>query len=310
MHCLHGQNRCPISRDIRRKCKKCRLIHCFQMGMQKDYFLSESEKQRRRERVQNNDVVLSNITFCGILSSEDWSVIEKIQLSYSQHLQHRSSPCSYELLDQLSALIYWSQTRNETAINLIRFSRDIDEFELLNSTDRFTLIKYNFLVLSFVITCFKYDPLVGLYSEFHNETWDAFHRLVTIYRRKGDFYEILDAKMQLLFKVTGQEPVVLCLLVIILLFSKGVSISDEEPPLNDPLAVHRAQSHYTILLWNYLIHKQGEQKTIKQFIDLTYVILQIQSTIKDFRTFISTQLLSPETIDQVPPMIQSMLNIM
>ena len=211
MHCLHGQNQCPASHDEGRKCTKCRLVHCFKMGMQKDHFLSESEKQRRREPIHNNDA-RQDIS-CEILSTEDWSVIEKIQSSYFQHLQHHSTTCSYDFFDPLSALIYCSHIRNETAINLVRFSRNINEFEMLDSTDRLTLVKYNFLVLSFLIKCFNCDPLIGSYSEFPNESWNAFHRLLTIYRKDGDFYEILETEMQLLLKLTERDPVLLCLLV-------------------------------------------------------------------------------------------------
>jgi hypothetical protein len=43
-----------VSHGTRRKCQQCRLKRCFVMGMRKDYFVSEEEKQRRRKRHTDN----------------------------------------------------------------------------------------------------------------------------------------------------------------------------------------------------------------------------------------------------------------
>lgn len=40
-----------MSDGKRQKCQQCRLKRCFMMGMKKDYFISEEEKQRRRKRL-------------------------------------------------------------------------------------------------------------------------------------------------------------------------------------------------------------------------------------------------------------------
>ena len=43
-----------MSYGTRRKCQQCRLKRCFDMGMKKDYFVSEEEKQRRQKRRADN----------------------------------------------------------------------------------------------------------------------------------------------------------------------------------------------------------------------------------------------------------------
>lgn len=39
---------------MRRKCPKCRLERCFAMGMNKDFIVSNEEKERRRKRLEEN----------------------------------------------------------------------------------------------------------------------------------------------------------------------------------------------------------------------------------------------------------------
>lgn len=38
----------------RRFCKRCRLRKCFEIGMRKEYILTEEEKIRKRQRIEEN----------------------------------------------------------------------------------------------------------------------------------------------------------------------------------------------------------------------------------------------------------------
>ena len=38
----------------RRFCKRCRLRKCFEIGMRKEYILTEEEKMRKRMRIEEN----------------------------------------------------------------------------------------------------------------------------------------------------------------------------------------------------------------------------------------------------------------
>ena len=161
----------------------------------------------------------------------------------------------------------------------------------------------------FLNKCLTYNSPGGLYSEFPREAWDMIRHLLTIHRESQDLYQGMENKMQLLLKATEQDPTLIYLLIVILLFSKGLSMSDDEIPLHDSLAVNRAQSRYIKLLWSYLLSKQGEKKTIIQFIQITSVILQLQLTARQFRGFIYTQLGSTDNVDKLAPLMQSILNI-
>ncbi|CAF4540969.1 unnamed protein product, partial [Rotaria sp. Silwood2] len=59
IRCRTGQNQCSIFHDSHRKCQRCRLEKCFAMGMRKDFILSEEEKQKRRERLEENRQLLN-----------------------------------------------------------------------------------------------------------------------------------------------------------------------------------------------------------------------------------------------------------
>ena len=54
LRCYTNQGRCSVSHETHRKCPRCRLDRCFEVGMRKDFILSEEEKQRRKQRLEEN----------------------------------------------------------------------------------------------------------------------------------------------------------------------------------------------------------------------------------------------------------------
>ncbi|CAF1163507.1 unnamed protein product [Rotaria sp. Silwood1] len=357
IRCRTGQNRCSISHNSHRKCQRCRLEKCFAMGMRKDFIVSEEDKQKRRERLEenrqlfnkrqsstestssltnayvsaslsgtdrllmdtNNDNPVSHDktdlnrklrTSSQSISIEDWSDIESIRSSYSSIFQNHNSLCrSFDTSDRNSALISWSQFASQTALKMIKFFQQIDEFESLNDDDRFTLIKYNLLPLYMIQKCLNYNPLTGTFVNRNNEDVLKRRQFFALCYGTSGIREKFMSLIRSFSKVTEQDSILLNLLLVILLFSKGLSMSENEPTLNDELAVNRAQSHYTKLTWNYLVHKQGEKKTSKQFTQILTEIERLQSFTKYFREFFLTQTKSTDTLERFAPLMQAVLNV-
>ena len=48
------EEKCRMDPANRRFCKRCRLKRCFEIGMRKEYILSDDEKLQKRIKIENN----------------------------------------------------------------------------------------------------------------------------------------------------------------------------------------------------------------------------------------------------------------
>jgi hypothetical protein len=244
------------------------------------------------------------------LSIEDWVVIENVRSSFLSAFQNGDTKCcSADVSDRASALISWSHVADQRAMHFINFFRQIGEFEGLHVDDRFILIKYNIVPLFPIYKCFYYDRINHSFPCGENQEVNKHHQFYMLCFESNDVRESFINSSISLAELTEQDPILLSLLLIILLFSQGLSMSEDEPSLKDPLAVYRAQSYYTRILWNYMINKQGETKTFKRFTRLFTEFFRMQLTNKKFREFLRVQLTKSVDVDRIAPLMQSVLNI-
>ncbi|CAF1046030.1 unnamed protein product [Adineta steineri] len=244
------------------------------------------------------------------LSVEDWISIENVRTAFLSIFENAHADCACNnVSDRTNALISWSQFVSKISLNLIKYFRQIDEFENLHNDDRFLLIKYNLHSILPIFKCFIYKPNNDCCSFDNNAAAKKQRQFFMLF---GDSYGIRDGFINLvhsLVKLTGQDPTLLSLLMLVVLFTPGISMNIEEPLLKDPLAVHRAQNHYTQLLWNYLISKQGEIQACKHFTQLLSAMFQIRSVSKNSQEFIRYQMISSDVVNQIAPVMQSVLHI-
>lgn len=57
-----GKDQCSVEYSMPRKCQKCRLKRCLEMGMRKDFLLSEETKQKRRKHAEKTRKITTTTT--------------------------------------------------------------------------------------------------------------------------------------------------------------------------------------------------------------------------------------------------------
>lgn len=89
LKCLF-ENRCMIDRVTRRFCSKCRLLKCFQIGMKREWILTDEQKQIKRVKIMHNKQIrqqrTSSPTSNASISSERNLEIHKSAASNSPQL--------------------------------------------------------------------------------------------------------------------------------------------------------------------------------------------------------------------------------
>ena len=256
-----------------------------------------------------NSNLIEDILF-ETLSNEDWVTVQSVESSFLSVFQVPiEEPTSIDLTDHTSALAIFSQHAIQTTLRFINFIRQIDEFESLHADDRFILIKYNILALFPISKCFYYKPTNDVCLPGKTEQEERKHQLWFSCNNSINIHDIFQKLVLSLVELTGQDSTLLSLLLTILMFSQGLSMNKDEPRLQDPLAVNRAQSYYTKLLWNYLVNKWGERQSCRFFTKLLTVIFRMQSATKIVRDFCHMKFTTPDTVDKLEPLLQTILHI-
>lgn len=306
--CITGRGDCSVSHEVHRKCAKCRFERCLTVGMRKDFVLSQQQKQIRFKKYfeKKNSATLNE---------HEWLLIENIRKSYLQIFREEDDLIDYSKLnvaDQKSALILWSQIGNATILKVIRFVQQIEQFNQLNNDDRFILIKYNLLSLFSLTKCAKFNLKYRDFIYAMEKTTDIIMKRIQFYVLCFESDGLRNSFLNLvccLLEITEEDPIILSLLLLIILFSQGISMNENEPSLHQSIDVYRTQSYYVEILHKYLIQKQGEFKTYQQFIRILHGIFQIQLITKKFLDFFRCHYLTNETVDRVDPLMQSILHI-
>lgn len=282
--------------------------------MKKDFMLTDEEKQRRREQLEQKRNLISTSTPVDVdrvlMAAEDWLTIENVRSAFVSFIGTDHIQCACVDVSNLSsALISLSQFFHQNTLRFINFFRQINEFDHLHSDDRFVLIKYNIFPLFLISKCFYYKPINDCCSDGDNEEAVRHRRFFTLCGCSTDIRDAFVKIVLSLVQLTEQDPGVLSLLVAILIFSRGLSMNEEEPLLKDLSTVNQAQCHYTRLFWNYLVHRHGEFQAVQRFIRLLALILRIQLFAKLLREFLRSRYMTSDMADRIAPLMQAALNI-
>lgn len=322
MRCLTGEHHCSVDYQTRRKCTRCRLEKCFSVGMKKEFILTDEQKQRRKKiepqsiskmSTESNQICKEIDRNCNNndnLSIEDRLIIEKLQCSFVRLFEDGQEQCAcVDVTDRTSALITWSHFVQQITLRFVNYFRQIEQFEQLDLDDRSTLIKYNVFPVTLLSKCFYYKTINDCCSEDDNEHSRRQRRMLLLCTGTNETRQLFVQMVLSLVELTKQDPVILSLLAIILLFSRGLSMSENESLLNKSIDVYQVQSFYLKVLWNYLLTQSGPLETEKFFSNLITIILRIQSSSYKMRQYFQREYTTSDAVDQIAPLIQTVLNI-
>lgn len=240
------------------------------------------------------------------LTGQDLEVINNIHSLFLSIVNEcEESPNLDDPSDRSSELICCLQFNNEIALQIIKFCRLIDSFQNLNVDDRLIMIKYNITVLFCISTCY-----ISKETNDYSSAKEEEKRQMYILCNQSDYIYEMVINVGITFNdIIEEDQVLLSLILVVILFSKGLSMNENEPLLKDSLAVYRAQAYYTKLLWNYMIKKQGETKTCKNFTRLLTAIFRAQSAAVRFRQFLSSHVTALDAVDDIAPLMRTILHI-
>ena len=242
---------------------------------------------------------------------KEWRIIDKFRSLFVSQFQNDGSQQPFmNVNDRISALISWAYVANQNALRFIDFFRQIDQFEQLNNDDRFSLIKSNTFPRYPILKSFHFNRTTNNCCSNGNDQEinksNQFYQLCFGVDGLRDSFQSL---VRSLVELTEQDPIILSLSITILMFYEGLSINDDRLSLKDGLNVNRIQSYYVQILWKYLLSKWNEDKTWKYFIRFLPVLFRIESTGKHLSEYVRGQISNTNAVEQVSPLLQSLLHI-
>uniref|UniRef100_A0A1C7D015 Uncharacterized protein n=1 Tax=Biomphalaria glabrata TaxID=6526 RepID=A0A1C7D015_BIOGL len=254
------EEKCKMDVSNRRFCKRCRLRKCFEIGMRKEYILTDEEKMRKRQRIEENrkfrDVDRSKMQSMDISSSaaprlrplepEEESAINEIVSAYRQSLEicvesevSRHHPSMIELVNIAEISVR----------RVIDMSKKIKSFKALSQADQISLLKggsIELLIIRSVIT-FDVDKMQFL-DPYDKEKYAMTTDQLKMGQGSGLFDEHMRFVKSLAIDLQADETVLILLLMIAL-------YSPDRPQITDKHYVAEEQERYALLLLRYLESK-------------------------------------------------------
>jgi len=219
------------------------------------------------------------------------------------------------ITNRRSGLIYTVSLFHEIILKLITFIRSIPEFELLNEQDRFIIVKYNSPIVIYMYFCLHYNRQKNLVLISDAETEE--HAMAC---QQLSFYcfgveiELLSVELYRSIKeLTNDDPIILQLILVILIFTKSVSAEDivenEQPIVVSSKQVYEAQSIYADLLFRYMIEKYSTyDQAALRYSKLIQKIFQMQLLARAYQEYLREQLADTRD-DELNPITKSILRI-
>jgi len=316
------------------------------LGMRADWILTDEERSIKRQKIEDNrrlrEMIYptsyedssdrikteslnldedANLSFLinsprtsspkSLLTFDDHAKIHQIQQAYTDSVRLTSLPNNIPSYPQAVRLTQTVEMINFPvnmhATRLITFFKLLPEFGQLNEHDKLILTKYNTFALVVIRTALNYDPLSDTYHE-PNTDECVFSGKDFIQCFSFHQYELSTHCLQKLVYASMNDRVLLQIFLIIMLLSKGSTLStdkeENEPTAKDIFSIYHAQNIFVDLLWKYCEDKYGYTKTVHIYLQL--VTLSIDAhwiTYFTRRDFIQ----DPRVAEQLVPLMKSVM---
>lgn len=252
--------KCRMDLSNRRFCKRCRLKKCFDIGMKREYILTDEEKVLKKKKIEENRLLkdmekqvstmkvdeVSSQTVA--LSSEEAVAIQELLVAYHNSLEvnmERDVPRDHANFSDLINIAELSIRR------VIAMAKQIITFKSLSQSDQIALLKggsIELLIIRSVITFDKdkehfLDPVDQVETKAMN-----IEQLRQAEMGTGLFEEHMKFIRSIAVDLQAEETSLILLLMISL-------FSPDRPGLGQKDGVSKQQERYSLLLRKFLMSR-------------------------------------------------------
>ena len=243
------------------------------------------------------------------MSENDWKTIQSIQDAYNKAISlnrvigvplYPATQPIHSTLELIRIPTYLA------SIRLITYLKNIPNFDQFDAEDRIILVKHNLLAVVFMHVILLYDPIADTYHE-HN-TEDPIFKGEDWAQILGDeFYRQLTSTAKQLIHILEYDRVVVKMLLLIILYTKGFCSYDieHEPSLIQPKIVLKNHNDFTELLFKYCSHQYGFERTVMIFTRLINPLQMIQRLAIQLKNLVHKDILASD----LSPLMQSVLQL-